>query len=148
MDVAGPSGRAFQWFACAFPAFGLTSVFRKLHVALEGPSMPDPRSLFQGKRITVMGLGLLGRGLGDTIFLIKCGARVTVTDLKSAQELAPSLSKLQGLPCRLKLGGHEPDDFVHADMILRNADVPRSSRFLKIAAENRVPVTVHLRYSL
>jgi UDP-N-acetylmuramoylalanine--D-glutamate ligase len=102
--------------------------------------MIDPRSLFGGKKITVMGLGLLGRGLGDTIFLIRCGARVTVTDLKSAEELKSSVERLQGLDCTLKLGGHDPDDFIHADMILRNADVPRSSPFLKIAAERGVPV--------
>lgn len=87
-----------------------------------------------------MGLGLLGRGLGDTLFLIRCGANVTVTDLKSAEELAPSVEQLQGLPVTLKLGRHDEADFVHADMILRNADVPRSSRFLRIAAEKGVPV--------
>jgi UDP-N-acetylmuramoylalanine--D-glutamate ligase len=102
--------------------------------------MSDPRSLFAGKNITVMGLGLLGRGLGDTVFLIRCGANVTVTDLKSAEDLAPSVQQLQGLPVTLKLGRHEEADFINADMILRNADVPRSSRFLRIAAEHGVPV--------
>lgn len=102
--------------------------------------MPDWRSLFAGKKITVMGLGLLGRGLGDALFLIRSGARVTVTDMKTAEELAPSLRQLEGLPCTLKLGGHDPEDFIHADMILRNAGVPRSSPFLKIAAEHGVPV--------
>jgi len=102
--------------------------------------MSDPCSLFQGKKITVMGLGLLGRGLGDTLFLVRCGADVTVTDLKTADQLAPSLAKLEGLPVRLRLGEHHPDDFVNADMVLRNADVPRSSRFLQMAADKGVPV--------
>lgn len=102
--------------------------------------MLDPRALFEGKKVTVMGLGLLGRGLGDTLFLIRSGARVTVTDLKTADELGPSVDKLRGLPCTLKLGGHDPKDFVNADMILRNADVPRSSPFLKIAADHGIAV--------
>lgn len=102
--------------------------------------MPDARERFEGKRITVMGLGLLGRGLGDTLFLIQSGAHVTVTDLKTEKELGESVRKLKGLPCTLKLGGHDPRDFVDADMVLRNADVPRSSDFLRIARENRVPV--------
>lgn len=102
--------------------------------------MSDPRSLFEGKKITVMGLGLLGRGLGDTLFLVRCGAQVTVTDLKSAEELAPSLRALDGLPVKLKLGAHDPEDFIHTDMVLRNADVPRSSAYLKIASEYAVPV--------
>lgn len=87
-----------------------------------------------------MGLGLLGRGLGDTLFLIRAGAHVTVTDLKNRDELAPSLEHLRGLPVTLKLGGHEVQDFVSADMVLRNADVPRSSSFLQIAREHGVPV--------
>lgn len=102
--------------------------------------MPDVRALFEGKRITVMGLGVLGRGLGDTLFLIRSGARVTVTDLKSEEQLSESVEKLKGLPCKLKLGGHDPADFVDADMILRNADVPRSSELLRIASDHRVPV--------
>jgi len=102
--------------------------------------MPDPKRLFRGKRITVMGLGLLGRGLKDTQFLIRCGARVTITDLKSEDELAPSLKMLDGLDFRIKLGRHDPEDFIHADMILRNADVPRSSEFLAVATDHGVPI--------
>jgi UDP-N-acetylmuramoylalanine--D-glutamate ligase len=102
--------------------------------------MADPRSLFEGKRITVMGLGLLGRGLGDTRFLIRNGAHVTVTDLKTPEQLAPSLAKLDGLPVTYRLGEHRPEDFMNTDMVLRNADVPRSSGFLKIAADHGVPV--------
>jgi UDP-N-acetylmuramoylalanine--D-glutamate ligase len=102
--------------------------------------MAVPRCLFEGKRITVMGLGLLGRGLGDTLFLVRSGARVTVTDLKTPEQLGPSLEKLDGLPVKYRLGEHAPEDFVNADMILRNADVPRTSRFLKIAADHGIPV--------
>jgi len=38
---------------------------------------------FKGKKITIMGLGLLGRGVGDAEFLEKNGADLIVTDLKS-----------------------------------------------------------------
>jgi len=102
--------------------------------------MAKSQSLFKDKKITVMGLGLLGRGLGDTLFLVRSGARVTVTDLKPADQLAPSLKELEGLPVKLRLGEHDPEDFIHADMVLRNADVPKSSPFLKIAREHGVPV--------
>lgn len=87
-----------------------------------------------------MGLGLLGRGLGDTIFLIECGAEVTVTDLKSPDQLRPSVERLKELPVTIKLGGHDPDDFAQADMILRNADVPASSPYLEIAKHNGIPI--------
>lgn len=98
------------------------------------------KNTFKGKRITVMGLGLLGRGLGDTLFLVDCGAKVTVTDLKTSDQLASSVDRLKGLPVTLRLGGHDEEDFIKADMILRNADVPSNSRFLKIAEEHGVPV--------
>jgi UDP-N-acetylmuramoylalanine--D-glutamate ligase len=102
--------------------------------------MNDYSTLFKGKRVTVMGLGLLGRGLGDTRFLVNMGARVTVTDLKTASELAPSLEQLKGLPIKFRLGEHIEEDFIQADMILRNADVPRSSPFLALARERGIPV--------
>lgn len=102
--------------------------------------MKDPYSYFRGKRVTVMGLGLLGRGLNDTLFLVRSGARVTVTDLKTEEQLAESLDKLRDLPVTLKLGGHREEDFIETDMVLRNADVPRHSRFLGIAREHNVPV--------
>ena len=102
--------------------------------------MKDFRSIFSGKKITVMGLGLLGRGLNDTLFLLKCGARVTVTDLKSREQLAASLEKLEDLPVEIRVGGHDPADFINCDMILRNADVPKSSPFLNLAKEKGIPV--------
>ena len=66
------------------------------------------QNFFKGKRITMMGLGLLGRGVGDAAFLAECGAKVLVTDKKSAKELAPSVKKLKKYPnVRFALGGHE-----------------------------------------
>jgi len=102
--------------------------------------MIDSQTFFKGKRVIVMGLGLLGRGLADTIFLARHGAIVTVTDLKTEEELALSVERLKGLEIELKLGGHDQVDFTKADMILRNADVPPTSRYLRQAAENGVPV--------
>jgi UDP-N-acetylmuramoylalanine--D-glutamate ligase len=57
--------------------------------------MVDFKSHFKGKKITVMGLGLLGRGVGDVAFLAGCGAELTVTDLKPATALSSSLAKLR-----------------------------------------------------
>ena len=53
----------------------------------------DYKNYFKNKKITVMGLGLLGRGVGDTAFLAKCGAKLTVTDLKTEEQLKESLYK-------------------------------------------------------
>jgi UDP-N-acetylmuramoylalanine-D-glutamate ligase len=46
----------------------------------------DGSSYFRGKKITVMGLGLLGRGLGDVRYLASSGADLIVTDLKTKEQ--------------------------------------------------------------
>ena len=40
------------------------------------------KQYFKGKKVTVVGLGLLGKRLGDIAFLAECGTEVTVTDMK------------------------------------------------------------------
>ncbi|MEK7601497.1 MAG: Mur ligase family protein [Patescibacteria group bacterium] len=89
---------------------------------------------FKGKKITVLGLGLLGRGVGDVDFLAKCGAEVLVTDKKNGSELAASVEKLkQYSNVQFKLGGHDPEDFKHCDMVLKAAGVRLDSPEVAVA---------------
>jgi len=88
---------------------------------------------FKGKKVLVMGLGLLGRGLADARFLAEIGAKVTVTDLKKEEELRPSLKSLKGLPIKFVLGKHRENDFKNCDFLIRNPAVPQSSHYLNIA---------------
>ena len=92
-----------------------------------------------GMRATVMGLGLHGGGLAAAQFLIRHGARVTVTDLRDEAALRPSLDRLAG-PVRLVLGRHEERDFAAADLVIKNPGVPAGSRFLKAARQAGTPV--------
>ena len=46
------------------------------------------------KKITIMGLGLNGGGEACVRFFLKHGAFVTVTDMKTAEQLSPTLNKL------------------------------------------------------
>lgn len=87
----------------------------------------------KGKKALVMGLGLHDGGLGVARFLVEQGAEVTVTDLRTAEVLAPTLEKLQGLPVKYVLGEHRESDFKEAELVIRNPAVPRESRFLQIA---------------
>ncbi len=101
----------------------------------------DARAYFKGKRITVMGLGLLGRGVGDARFLAECGAELIVTDLKSEAELAPSLAALKEHPgIAYVLGEHRLEDFRDRDFILKAAGVPLDSPFIAEARKNGIPV--------
>ncbi|NQU77159.1 UDP-N-acetylmuramoyl-L-alanine--D-glutamate ligase [Candidatus Falkowbacteria bacterium] len=102
----------------------------------------DPKSFDgAGKKITIMGLGLLGRGLGDTLFLAKEGADLIVTDLKTARELKPSLDKLKKFKnIKYTLGKHKIEDFKGRDIILRGPSVPKDSKYLKVARGEGTPV--------
>jgi UDP-N-acetylmuramoylalanine--D-glutamate ligase len=103
-----------------------------------------PQSAFRGLRITVMGLGLNQGGLGISTWLLRQGARLTITDLKSREQLAPSieaLAKVKGAyPVRYVLGEHRKEDFRKADMIIQNPGVPRDSEYLAIAKKAGVPI--------
>jgi len=80
-----------------------------------------------------MGLGLFGGGAGAVRFLAARGARVTVTDLRTADQLRESISALDGLPVEFHLGGHREEDFTGADLVLVNPAVPPDSPWLRLA---------------
>ena len=99
------------------------------------------KTFFAGKRVTLMGLGLLGRGIGDARFLAAQGAEVLVTDIKSESELATSLAVLKEFPTvTYHLGGHRLEDFANRDMIIKAAGVPLDSVYIAEAHKNGVPV--------
>lgn len=102
------------------------------------------QSEFRDLKITVMGLGLNQGGLGIAKWLLRHGARLTITDLKTREQLAPSIQALGAIkgvhPVRYVLGTHHADDFRRADMIIQNPAVPRDSEFLKMAREASVPI--------
>ena len=92
---------------------------------------------FRGLRVTVMGLGRFGGGLGAARFLADNGARVTVTDLQTEDRLSVSVSKLRGMNIRFVLGGHYFRDFTETDMVVVNPAVPMDSPFVKMARRYR-----------
>jgi len=96
--------------------------------------------LFKNKRVTIMGLGLHGGGVGVAKFFAKQGAKVLVTDLKTKEQLKESVSKLRGLKIKFVLGHHRQEDFINTNLVIRNPGVPRESYFLKVAKEHNIPV--------
>ncbi len=99
------------------------------------------KEFFKGKKITVMGLGLLGRGVGDIAFLAQHGAYLTVTDLKTERELAPSIRKLSRLKnITYHLGEHRLEDFRNADLVIKVAGVPLDSLYITEARKHGIPI--------
>lgn len=101
----------------------------------------DASAHFKGKKITVIGLGLLGRGVGDVRYLSECGAELIVTDQKTADMLAPSLDALKGLPnITYVLGEHRLQDFQGRDLILKAAGIPLDSPYIAEARAHGTPI--------
>ncbi len=92
-----------------------------------------------------MGLGLHGGGLASAKFLADAGADVTVTDLRDADVLKPSMEALGDRNLRYVLGRHEMEDFVNADFVLKNPAVRRSSPYLSAAKAIETDVSIFLR---
>src|SRR3989344_6821165 len=101
----------------------------------------DAAAYFRGKKITIMGLGLLGRGVGDARYLAECGAELIVTDLKTQEALAESVEQLKEFPnIQFILGEHRLEDFRNRDFILKAAGVPVDSPYIAAAGKNGIPV--------
>lgn len=103
----------------------------------------NPEDL-KNKRVTIMGLGLNQGGLGVARFLAKAGAKILVTDLKTEEELGPSLEKLKSFDIRYILGRHREEDFINTDMVIQNPAVSHNSKYLKIARKHKIPIKTDL----
>src|SRR5437867_507213 len=90
----------------------------------------------QGKRVLIMGLGLHGSGIASARYAAKQGAIVRVTDLRSAEVLAPSIASLAGLPVEYVLGEHRDEDFLWAEIVIHVPGVRRNSPYLRLARDN------------
>lgn len=104
-----------------------------------------------GRRVTVMGLGRFGGGVGVTRWLAAQGARVLVTDLEPEPKLAESIARIADLvgagSVSLRLGGHDAKDFSGAELVVANPAVPRpwENAYLRAAAAAGVPITTEIR---
>lgn len=109
--------------------------------AKAGQVMQNLNTIFSGKKITQMGLGLLGRGIGDAQFLARHGAELIVTDKKSPEELKDSVAQLASFPTiTLRLGAHDHADFRDRDLVLKGAGVPLDAPHIETARSTGVPV--------
>lgn len=102
-------------------------------------------SEFAERRVTVMGLGSFGGGLGAVRFLAERGARVLVTDLRSADGLRESLYELADVPgIEYRLGEHQPQDFTQTELLVVNPAVPPRNEYLRLARDAGVPLTTEM----
>ena len=105
---------------------------------------------FTGARVTVMGLGQFGGGVGVSRYLVARGATVTLTDREPASKLTKPLAELaQEIAdgtVRCVLGEHRECDFTACDFVVANPAVPRpwTNPYLAAAIGAKVPLLTEI----
>lgn len=103
----------------------------------------NPEVFIKNKKVLLMGLGILGGGVATSRWLVKHGAKLTITDLKKRKDLQSSLLKLKPYLSKIKLvlGRHREKDFKENDIIIANPGViVHKNHFLKIAKKEKKPI--------
>ncbi len=95
-------------------------------------------------RVTIMGLGLFGGGEGAARFWANLGAKITITDLRSKEELLPTIEKLKDIDYRSTFGSHREDDFENADIVVVNPAIKPDNKFVKIARKNNAKIITEI----
>lgn len=90
----------------------------------------------ENKKVLLVGLGILGGGLSMAKYLIKNGARLTITDLRPKDILDPMIKQLPET-IKYTLGKHLESDFDKAEIIIFNPAVPHNSQWVKYARKNK-----------
>jgi len=86
-----------------------------------------------------MGIGLLGRGVGDIDFLASAGADIIATDLRSKKTLKSSLATLkEHKNITYTLDKHRIGDFRDRDLILHAAGIQPDNKYLQAAQKEGI----------
>lgn len=108
----------------------------------------------KGKNIVVMGLGLNGGGEACVRFFLRHGANVLATDMKTAEQLQPTIQKLSDDPeidsSRLsyRLGEHRIEDFQNADCVIKNPGVKfEGNKYLAAAKNIETDISIFLHFT-
>jgi UDP-N-acetylmuramoylalanine--D-glutamate ligase len=99
--------------------------------------MAEPLPL-AGRRVLVVGLAR--SGVAAAHVALARGARVTVTDRRTATELGQAARDLGAAGAKLALGGHDPADFTRADLVVVSPGVPLALPEIEAARGQGVPV--------
>lgn len=75
-------------------------------------------------KVLVFGLGIHGGGHAAASYFLDRGDEVRITDLKGAEELKGSIAELKARGAHLIIGEHRSEEFVWADIVIKNPAIP------------------------
>ncbi len=103
---------------------------------------------FQGKRVTVVGLAR--SGYAACALLADRGASVLATDRFPRERLRGDLEALERRGVRIETGGHRPESFLEADLIVVSPGVEANLPLLRQAQRRGIPIwgEVELAYRI
>ena len=106
------------------------------------------------KHVTVMGLGLNGGGEAAVRFFLKRGAYVIATDMKTPEQLKPTIDRLNSdkdldtSRLTYRLGEHRIEDFENADCVIKNPGVKyEGNKYLAAAKAIETDLSIFLRFT-
>ncbi len=107
--------------------------------------MPNTQNL-RGARVTVIGLGI--EGIDLVRFLAAEGARVTVSDMRTADQLQDALLAIASSDATPSLGANRVEDVIEADAVFVSQGVPSTLPALVAARERGIPLSSMLQLFL
>ncbi len=84
-------------------------------------------------KILVFGLGVNGGGFAAAKYFLKHKHQVIVTDLKTEDSFGKIIDILKNLGAILKLGEHNVEDFIWADLVIKNPAILPNNKYLQYA---------------
>ncbi len=93
----------------------------------------------KGRRIVILGLARQGMALAR--FLVRAGAQVVVSDLRSEKALAEERAALAGLDIQFVLGGHPRRLLDGADLLCLSGGVPLDAPIVVEAQRRGIPLS-------
>ncbi len=96
-------------------------------------------------KVVVVGMGTSGRAVCE--LLLRQGAQIIATDLRTRDHFNGALDHLEAKGCLLRLGAHHVEDFLSADQIIVSPGVPLDLEPLAAARKQGIEIIGELEWA-
>lgn len=94
---------------------------------------------FKNKKVLLVGLGILGGGVTTANWLVKQGAKLSITDSKPREYFADSIKQIKG-DVKYFFGTSDEKNIADADIIVLNQAIPRNNPLVMTAEKLGKPI--------